>query len=100
MVGSANTGLGEEQDRGRDAGIGAKDARGQLDDGIELVLFDQHAPQVFVRLRRAEQHAVRDDHRRAPANLQEAKEQREEEQLGLFGFDDLLKVFRRRLEIQ
>ena len=40
----------------------------------------------------AEQHAVGHDHRRAPTGLQEAQEEREEEQLGLLGFDDLQQI--------
>ena len=49
---------------------------------------------------RAEQHAVRHDDRRAPANLEQPQEQREKQQFGLFGLDDLLQILRRRLVIE
>jgi hypothetical protein len=45
-----------------------------------------------VRLAGAEQHAVRDDDGGAPADLEQAQEQRQEQQLGLLGLDDLLEV--------
>ena len=49
---------------------------------------------------RAEQHAVGHDHRGASAGLQQAQEEREEEQLGLLGLDDGQQVFGRVLVVQ
>ena len=92
MVGAADAGLGEHQDRGRDAGVGPEHAAGQLDHRVELVLLDQDAPQILVRLGRAEQHAVRHDDGGAPAGLEQPQEQREEQQLGLLRLDDVLQI--------
>jgi hypothetical protein len=61
---------------------------GQADDGVELLLFHQHAAQFLVRLAGAEQHAVGHDHRRPAAGLEQAQEQGQEQQLGLLGLDD------------
>ena len=94
MVGAADVGLREEQDGGRDTGVRAEDAGRQLDDGVELLVLDEHPAQLLMRLGRAEQHAVGHDDRGAAAELEQAEEQREEEQLGLLGLDDLLQVLR------
>jgi hypothetical protein len=53
-----------------------------------------------VRLARAEQHAVGHDDRRAAAGLEQAQEEREEEQLGLLGLDDLQQVLGRVLVVE
>ena len=45
-----------------------------------------------MRFARPEQHAVRHDDGGASAGLEQTQEQREEEQLGLLGLDDLLEV--------
>ena len=45
-----------------------------------------------MRLGRAEEHAVGHDDRGAAAGLEQAQEEREEEQFGLLGLDDLLQV--------
>ena len=93
MVGAAAHGFGEEQDGGADARIGLEHAAGQADDGVELLLFHQLAAQFFVRLAGAKQHAVGHDHGGAPAGFEQAQEQGQKQQLGLFGFDGLLQVF-------
>jgi hypothetical protein len=85
-------GFGEEQDGGADARVGLEHAAGQADDGVELLLFHQLAAQFLVGLAAAEQHAVGHDDRRAPAGLEQAQEQGQEQQLGLFGLDGLLQV--------
>jgi len=99
-IGSADAGLGEDEDGGRNAGVGAEDARGQRNDGLKLVVLDQNLPQRLVRGRRAEQHSFGHDHRSAPADLQEPQEQREKQEFGLLGLDDLLQVLRGRLVIE
>ena len=48
--------------------------------------------QGLVRLARPEEHAVGHDDGGAAAGLEQAQEEREEEQLGLLGLDDLLQV--------
>jgi len=73
-IGSADARLGEDEDGGRDAGVGAENARGQRDHGLELVVLDQCSAQSLVRGRRAEQHAVGHDHRRPPTNFQQPQE--------------------------
>ena len=54
--------LGENEDGGGDARVGLEHAGGQLDDGFELLVLDEHLTQRFVRVRRAEEHAVGHDH--------------------------------------
>jgi hypothetical protein len=49
---------------------------------------------------RSEQYPVGDDDGGTPAGLQQSHEEGYEEQLGLFGLDDLLEVFRAGLVIQ
>ena len=92
VVRAAGVGLGEEQDGGGDAGVGLEHAAGQRDHGVELLVLDQHLAQLLVRVARAEEHAVGHDDRGASAGLEQPQEQRQEEQLGLLGLDDLLQV--------
>jgi hypothetical protein len=61
VVGAAGVGLGEEQDGGGDAGLGLEDAAGQGNDGVELLLLDEHFAQGLVRGGGAEEDAVRHD---------------------------------------
>lgn len=56
------------------------------------MLFHQLAAQFFVGLAAAEQHAVGHDDGGAPAGFEQAQEQGQKEQLGLFGFDGLLQI--------
>jgi hypothetical protein len=53
-----------------------------------------------VRLARSEQDAVGNDDSGATAGLEQLEEQRDEEQLGLFGLDDLQQVLRRVLVVE
>jgi hypothetical protein len=53
-----------------------------------------------VRLGRSEQHTVGHDRRRPPTGLQQPQEEREEQQLGLPGFDDALQILGGVLVIQ
>ena len=92
VVGAAGVGLGEEQDGGGDTGVGPEGAAGQRDNGVQLLLFDEHAAQLLVRLAGAEEHAVRHDDRRAAARLEQTQEERQEEQLGLLGLDHSLEI--------
>ena len=68
------------------------DANGHGDDGVELLLLDQDRAQGPVRLARSEEHAVGHDDGGATAGLEQAEEEREEQQLGLLGLDDLLQI--------
>ena len=65
-----------------------------LDHSIELVLLHQDAAQILMRLRRAEQNAIRHNDSGAPANLKQSQEQREEQKLGLLGLDDAQQILR------
>ena len=100
MVGAAAHGLGEEQDGGADARIGLEHAAGQADDGIQLLFFHQQAAQLPVRLAAAKQHAVGHDDGGAPAGLEQAQEQGQEQQLGLPGLDDGQQVLGGVLVVQ
>jgi hypothetical protein len=93
-------GSSEQQDGGGHTGIGAEDAGRQLDDPIELLVFDQHAADLLVRRRRAEEHTVRDDDRRAATRLEQLQEQRHEQQFGLLRLDDPLQVLGGRLVVE
>ena len=63
MVGAARIGFRENQNHRRDPSIGLEATRGQRDDRIELLFFDNHPAQFLVRLGGAEQHPVRHDDR-------------------------------------
>ena len=92
VVRAAGVGLGEEEDGGGDAGVGLEHAAGQRDDGVEFLLLDEELAQGLVRIRRAEEHAIRHDDGGASAGLEQAQEEGEEEQLGLLRLHDLLEV--------
>ena len=77
---------------GGDPGVGFEDARGHGDDGVELLLLDQDRAQGPVRLARSEEHAVGHDDSGASSCLEQAEEEREEQQLGLLCLDDLLQI--------
>jgi hypothetical protein len=100
VVGAAGVGLGEEQDGGGHARIGLEHARGQRHHGVELVVLHDQAAQFLVRLAAAEQHAVGHDDRGPAAGLQQAQEQRQEQQLGLLGLDDGQQVLGGVLVVQ
>jgi hypothetical protein len=70
MVGAAAVGLGEEEYRGRDAGVWLEDAARKLDDRVELLVLDENATQLLVRSARAEKDAVGDDHACSAARAQ------------------------------
>src|SRR4029434_3706611 len=55
LVGAAGVGLGEKENRSGHARLGLEYAAGQLDHGVELLVFDQHAAEFFVRGAGAEQ---------------------------------------------
>ena len=92
IIGAAGVGLGEEQDGGGDAGVRFEDAGGHGEDGVELLVFDQHLAERLVGGGRAEEHAIGHDDGGAAAGLEQTQEQREKEQFGLLGLDDLLQV--------
>ena len=92
VVGAAGVRLGEQQDGGRHAGVRLEHAARQRDDAVELLVLDEDAAQLLVGLGGPEQHAVGHDHRRPAAGLEQPQEQRQEEQLGLLGLDDLQEV--------
>ena len=48
VVGAAGVGLGEEQDRSRNARVGLENAAGQGDHGVELLVLDEHLAQGLV----------------------------------------------------
>jgi len=64
------------------------------------VILDQHAADVFVGLRGAEQHAIRHNHSRPSASAHQVQEKTHEQQLGFFCFDDLQQVLCRRVIVQ
>ena len=92
VVRAAGVGLGEKENGGGDAGVGFEHAAGQRDDGVELLFLDENLAQRLVRVGRAEEHAVGHDDGGASAGLEQAQEEREEEQFGLLRLDDLLEV--------
>ena len=92
MVRTTGVGLREEKDGGGDPGVGFEHARGHRDDGVELLLLDQDRAHGSMRLGRSEENAVGHDDGGPTAGLEQAEEEREEQQLGLLGLDDLLKV--------
>lgn len=84
--------LREDEDGRRDAGIGLEDAGRHRDDRLEPILLHEGLADGLVRLRRAEQHAIRDDAGTAAAHAQHPQEEREKEQLRLFRLADLQQV--------
>ena len=93
MVGAAGVGFGEEEDGGGDTGIGLEDAGGHGDDGVEFLLLDKGLAELLVGIGRAEEDSIGHDDGGAATGLQEAQEERHEEEFGFFGFDDLEEVF-------
>ena len=89
---TAVAGLGENQDSGGHAGVGLEHAGGHGDHGLEAVVFDELAPDVLMRLGRAEEHAVRHDAGAAAADAEHAQKEREEQKLRLLGLADLEEV--------
>ena len=88
LVGCA---LLEEQQVGADRGVGLEHGVGQADDGVEVALLHQ----MFLEPRLdalAEQRAVRQHHGGAPARLQQADDQGEEQVGGLAGAEVVGKV--------
>ena len=81
----------EEQQVGADGGVGLEDAVGQADDGVEVALL--HQMLLEPRLHAfAEQRAVRQHHGGAPARLQEADDEGEEQVGRLAGLEVLREV--------
>src|SRR5208283_4039492 len=64
------------------------------------MLFDELLAQILMGLGRPKQNPVGHDNSGSAADPKEPQEQREKEQLGLLGFDDLLEILRGCLEIQ
>ena len=77
-------GLGENQNRRRNARIGLEYARWHGNNRLETVEFHKFLPERLMRLGRTEQHAIRHDGRATSAHFQRFQEQSEEKQLRLF----------------
>lgn len=92
LVGAAGVGLGEEEDGGGDPGVGLEDAGGHGDDGIEFLILDEELADLLVGIGRAKEHAVRHDDGGAATGLENAQEERHEEEFGFLGLDDALEV--------
>ena len=92
VVGAAGVGLGEEEDGCGDPSVGLKDAGGHGDDGIEFLILHEQLADLLVGIGRAEEHAIRHDDGGAATGLENAKEERHEEQLGFLGLDDALEI--------
>src|SRR5688572_8131917 len=92
VVRSARIGLGENENRGGNAGVGFEHAAGERDDGVELLLLDKNSSQSLVSGGRSEEHALGHDDGGAAARLEQAQKKREKEQLSFLGLDDLLQV--------
>ena len=90
-VGAADGGLGEDEDRGRDAGVRLEHAAGEGDDGVELLLLDEDLPERPVGDARPEEDAVGDDDGGAAAGLQEPEEEGEEEDRRCHGERDVVR---------
>ena len=75
VVGAAGVGFGEEEDGGGDAGVGLKDAGGHGDDGIELLVLDEHLSDSFMGFGAAEEDAIGHDDGGAATGLKEAEEE-------------------------
>ena len=72
IVRAAGVSLGEDEDRGGDAGVGFEHAAGKRDHGIELLVLDEELSQGFVRGGRPEEHAFGHDNGGASAGLEQA----------------------------
>ncbi len=92
LVGSSGTGLGEDEDGGRDSGIGLENARGHRDYCPELVVLDELPADGLVSHGRAEENAVGDDAGATPAFFHHAKEQGKEKKLGFLRVGDGFEV--------
>ncbi len=81
----------EEQQVGADGGVGPEDRVGQADDGVEVALLHQMflEPGLYSL---AEQRSVGQHHRGAPARLQQADDESEEQVRGLASAEMLREV--------
>ncbi len=100
LVGASRVGLGEQQDGGRDAGIGLESPGRQGDDPVELLVLNNHPAQLLVRFAGTKQHAVGHDDGGATARFEQTQEQGEKQQLGLLGLDQGQQVFGGVLVVQ
>ena len=77
--------LSKNQDRSLDAGVRLEDAAGKGYHAFYDMLNQQFPAQTYVGIGVAEQNPFRNDHRTAPANIEQVEHQPQEEQLAFVG---------------
>lgn len=92
LVGSSGAGLREDEDGGRDSGIGLEDARWHRDYCTELVVLDELTADGLMSHGRAEEDAVGDNAGATPAFFHHTKEQSKEKKLGFLGVGDGFQI--------
>ena len=78
--------LGKQEDGGGNARVGFEDSGREGDDGFELILLQEQLPDAGLGAAGSEENPIRHDDGSAPAGLQHAEDESDEEQFALLRF--------------